>query len=130
MGKVKLLSAKYYSFFVGRIYFTSNDGSQDMFVYQPTFNVLGLKNDKSTEYSIKWKSEGIYNLKLIALHGAFLPNIKYFRKKIGIQFNSTHLVTELKNYATKIVNIYMVYDLDNWSKNPLRNFTLKNCLFG
>ena len=24
----------------------------------------------------------------------------------------------------------MVYDLDNWSKIPLRNFTLKNCLFG
>ena len=23
-----------------------------------------------------------------------------------------------------------MYDLDNWSKNPLKNFTLKNCLFG
>ena len=24
----------------------------------------------------------------------------------------------------------MVYDLDNWPKNSLKNFTLKNCLFG
>ena len=30
----------------------------------------------------------------------------------------------------KIVNVYIVYDLDDWPKNYLRNFTLKNCLFG
>ena len=29
-------------FFIGRIYFTSNVGSQNMFVYEPTFNVLEL----------------------------------------------------------------------------------------
>ena len=31
--KLKLLSAKDYSFLLGRIYFTSDDGSQNMFVY-------------------------------------------------------------------------------------------------
>ena len=30
----------------------------------------------------------------------------------------------------KIVNFYIVYDLDDWPKNYLRNFTLKKCLFG
>ena len=30
----------------------------------------------------------------------------------------------------KIVNVYIVYDLDDWQKNYLRNFTLKKCLFG
>ena len=34
------------------------------------------------------------------------------------------------NYTTKVVNVYNVYDLDYWPKIPLRNFTLKNCLFG
>ena len=29
----------------------------------------------------------------------------------------------------KIVNVYIVYDLDHWPKILLRNFTLKNCLF-
>ena len=101
-----------------------------MFVYQPTFNVLELKEDKDTEYIIGWKSKGVYISKLIALHGAFLPNVKYFRNKIGIQFNSTLLVIEQNNYATKIANVYIVYDLDNWPKNPLRKITLKNCLFG
>ena len=38
-------------------------------------------------------------------------------------------MTEQNNYTTKIVNVYMVYDLDSWPKSTLRNFTLKNCLF-
>ena len=48
--------------------------------------------------------------------------------RIGIQFNNSVLVVE-QNYATKIVNAYIVYDLDDWPKNPKRNFKLKNCLF-
>ena len=43
MEKVKILSTKDYNFFFGRIYFTSNDGSQNMFVYQPTLDILQLK---------------------------------------------------------------------------------------
>ena len=114
---------KGYNFFLDRIYFTSDDGSQNMFVYQLTFNVLELKNDKGTKYIISCKSIGIYNSKVIALHGAFLPNMKYFRNKIGIHFNSTPFVIEQNNCTTKIVNVYIVYDLDNWPKTPLRNFT-------
>ena len=128
--KITSNETKYSNFSLGRIYFTSNDGYQNMFACQPTFNVLELKNDKPTEYIISWKSKRLYKSKLIALHGAFLPNIKYFKNKIGIQFNSTPLVIERNNYVTKIVNVYIVYDLDNWPKNPLINFTLKDCLFG
>ena len=39
-----------------------------------------------------------------------------------MQFNNTPLVIEQKKYALRIVNVYIVYDLDNWPKNPLRNF--------
>ena len=31
---------------------------------------------------------------------------------------------------TKLVNVYIVYDLDTWPRNPTNNFKLKNCLFG
>ena len=79
--KLNSLITKDYNFFLGRIYITSNDGSQNMFIYQPIFNVLGLKN-KSTEYIISWKSKGAYNSKRKALHGAFLHNLKYFWNKI------------------------------------------------
>ena len=45
-----------------------------------TLNVLEIKIDKGTEYVIGWKLKGLYNSKLIALHGAFLSNVKYFGK--------------------------------------------------
>ena len=37
---------KDYNFFFGRIYFTINDGFQNMFVYQPTFDLVQLIKDK------------------------------------------------------------------------------------
>ena len=46
-----------------------------------------------------------------------------------IQFNNTPLIVEQTNYATKIRNAYMIYDLYNWPRIPLRNFTLNNYLF-
>ena len=52
---------------------------------------------------------------------AFLHNGRLSGYKIGIQFNKSVLVVEQNNYATKIVNAYIVYDLDDWS-----NFLLNN----
>ena len=43
---------------------------------------LGLKNNKGTEFIISLESNGTYNSKLIASHGAFLRNAKYFGNKI------------------------------------------------
>ena len=64
-----------------------------MFVYQPTFNTMKKKKD-NTKYFIDWKWKGVYNSKLTPLHGALLPNIKYFGNKIGMQFNNTPMVVE------------------------------------
>ena len=36
--------------FFKQIYFTSNDGSQNTFAYQPTLNILDLKKDKGTNH--------------------------------------------------------------------------------
>ena len=127
--KVKLLSTKDYSFFLGRIYFTNDDGLQNMFVYQPTYNVIKYLNT-STEYITSWRSKGVYNAKLIPIKNHSLPNIKYFNKKIALQFDYTPLVVEQNNYTPKIVNVFIVFDLDYWPKIPLRNFTLRNCLSG
>ena len=49
------------------------------------------------------------------------------KKRNTIQF--TPLVVEQNIYTTKIINAYIVYDLDNWPKILLNNFKLKNCLF-
>ena len=48
--KLNILITKDNSFFLGRIYFASNDGSQNAFVYQPAVDVLELKKEKVTDY--------------------------------------------------------------------------------
>ena len=49
--KLNSLITKDYKFFLGRIYFTSNDGSQNLFVYQPVLDALELTKDKATNCS-------------------------------------------------------------------------------
>ena len=53
------------------MYFTSDDGSQNMFVYEPTFNMTEFKKDNSPDYVTGWKLKELDNSKLLALHGAF-----------------------------------------------------------
>ena len=43
--------------------------------------------------------------------------------------NKDPLVVKQNNYTSKIVNGYIVYDLDTWPNNLLKKFLLKNCLF-
>ena len=74
LKKVNLLLTKDYNFFLGRIYFTSNDGYQNMFIYQPTFDMLELRKNKGTENIIGSEWKGVYNSKLIALHGVLRKN--------------------------------------------------------
>ena len=94
---------------LGRIYFTSNDGSQNTIVYQPTLDALELKKDNGTDYVLSWKSKGVFNSKLTPLYTAFLNSIKLSEYRIGIKFA---LAVQQNNYLTKIVNFYIVYDLD------------------
>ena len=65
--RLNSLITKDYNFLLGRIYFISDDGFQNIFFYQPSFNVLELKIDKGAEYIIGWKPKGVYNYKLINL---------------------------------------------------------------
>ena len=47
-----------------------------------------------------------------------------------IKFHIDPLTEEKNNYTTKIVNAYIVSDLDSRLRNPTNNFKLRNCLFG
>ena len=61
-----------------------------MFVYYFIYYV----RIKSSQYANGWKWKGLLTSKLLPLHGAILPNIKYFVPKIVIQFNNNPLVVE------------------------------------
>ena len=108
------------------MFFFDDDGFQNMFVHQPTFNTLELKERKSTEHVVGCISKGLFKSKLFPIHGAFLPNIKYFKYNIGIQFNNTLLIVQLINHTTEAVNDYIVYDFANWPKLPFRKIYIKN----
>ena len=117
-----LITKDYYNFFLGRIYLTSNDGSQNTFVYQPTLDTLELKKDKGSDYVLSWKSKGVFNSKLKPLYTAFLHSIKLSEYKTGIKFDKDPLAVEQNNYLSKIVNVFQ--------RIPSNNFKFKNYLFG
>ena len=58
-----------------------------------------------------------------------MHSIKPSEYRLGIKFDIDPLAVE-QNYLTKIVNVYIIYDLDAWPRNPINNFKFKNCLFG
>ena len=72
----------------------------------------------------------MYNSKLKQGYTAFFHSIKLSGYRIAIKFDKDPLPVEQNNYLTKIVNVYIVYDLDAWLRNPTNNFKFKNCLFG
>ena len=49
--------------------------------------------------------------------------------KKWLKLNKDPLAVEKNNYATKIVNAYIVYDLDASPRNYLNNFRSKNCFY-
>ena len=92
--KLNLLVTKYYNFFLGRIYFTSNDGSQNTLFLST--NTSNFKKDKGTDYVLSWKSEGVFNSKFKLLYIAFLHSIKPFGYRMGIKFDKDPLSVEKK----------------------------------
>ena len=91
-----------------------------MFAYQPVLDTLELKKkDKGTDYIFSWKSKGVYTSKLKPLLSAFSHSIKLSGCRMRIKFDKNPLAVEQNNYATKIANFYIVYDLDFWPKTLL-----------
>ena len=101
-----------------------------MSVYQPTIDTLWLKKDKCTDYIFSWKSKGVYTSKLTPLCIAFLHSIKLSRYSMGIKFDKDPLAVEQNKYIYKIINAYIVCDLDVCPINATNNFKFKHCLFG
>ena len=116
--KINSLITKDYNFFSGRSYFTSNNGSQNTFFYQPTLDTFKLKKDKGIDYVLIWESKGVFYTKLKSLYTTFLSSIKFSEYRIRIKCDKDYLAVEQNNYFTKIVKVYIAYDLDAWTRNP------------
>ena len=68
-----------HNFFLGRMYFISNGGYQNTFVYESILNILELKKYiyKGTDYVLSWKSNEVYNSKLKTMCTASLTSSKF-----------------------------------------------------
>ena len=85
---------------------------KNRFVDQLILHALKLKKVKVTDYILSWKSKGLFNSKLKPLYTAFLNNINLSEYRIRMKLKKDTLSVEQKNYLAKIVNVYIVYDLD------------------
>ena len=65
-------------------------------------------------------------LSLRPLYTAFLHSIKLSEHRIEKKIDKDPLAVEQNNYLTKIVYVYILYDLDAWPKNLINNFKFKN----
>ena len=122
------------SYFWGKNYFQGDDGTQNIFVFQPAYKYFKtikehvLKWGSPNEFIIEWKSKGLNEVIKPPGH-AFLPGIEFTGKKMHAKFKGGCLKQDKPAFNHgKIINIYLVYDLES----NLNNFdpVLENCLFG
>ena len=108
------------SYFLGKNFF-GDDGSPNTFVYQPKRDKLELKKTKALIMFFVG-NQGIFTSKLKPIYTAFLHSKKFSGYKVGVKFDKVPSAVEQNNYVTKIVNTYIVYELNAWQKNPTSNF--------
>ena len=107
------------------MYFTGEDGYQNFLVFASMLSSLILDSNKKVT---KWISTGILfekikpfdtNLKLIMSNLANGREILKFNNSVLVQKSSSSL------YKNFILNLYIVYELNNWPRNPTNTFPLK-----
>ena len=64
------------------------------------------------------------------MYNFFLHSIKLSGYRMWINFDKNPLSEEQNNYAGKIEDVFIVYDLDAWPINPTNNFKFKNSSLG
>ena len=80
--------------------------------YQPILVTLELKKRQRCWLYSLLEIKRIYHSNLKPLYTAFLHSIKCSEYRIRMKFGKDSLAVEQNNYLNKIVNFYIVYDLD------------------
>ena len=115
-------------FLLGRMYFTGDDGYHHFLVFKSVLSSLTLDNTKKAincilkEIPAKRVKPFNNNLELIISNLANGRRILKLISSVLVQRNSFSL------YSNFILNLYIFYEPDNWSRNRTNNFTIKNCL--
>ena len=118
-------------YFLGKTFFCDNC-SQIYYVNQPLPKSLILKNLSSDEYATGWKSKSLYDDEIISRNFNRALKETYFTGfRLAFEFsNSVIAQKNITHTCSKHISLYIVHEIDNWPRNLLNNFILKNCLFG
>ena len=114
----------------GRMYFMGNDGYQNFLVFAPMLSSLTLDNHKKvTDWILIAVSPEKIKPFYTSLEKAMCNVVN---NKVILMFNNSVLVQKGSSslYITFILNLFIVYELNNWPRNPSNIFALKSCLFG
>ena len=117
--------------FIGKGYF-NNDGAQLYLIFQPIYKTITTFSGLTYSVS-EWESKGLSNE---IFTPPYTANKSLFPKLIWnesrIRFKGSCLKQEDKTPFTpkNVVNIFIVYELNTWSRDLNTDFTLKDCLFG
>ena len=97
--KLNSLISKDYNFFLGRNYFTSNDVSQNTFIYHPTLDRLELKEDKGTDDLMMFSAENQSEYSILKLRRCIMFSCitKLSEHRIGIKFDKDPLAIRREN---------------------------------
>ena len=118
------------SYFIRKSHFEEH-GVQNYLVFQPMYRYF--KTDSSYHIS-PWTSKRLSNesIKPPSAPNNFLtPLLNYLGTKIRVQFSGSCLKQDKVTYTHgKIVNIYIVYEINKKDNTVISDLTLENCLFG
>ena len=130
-NQLKKLKTFDLGYFIGKNYF-GEDGTQNYLVFQPLFRYFKVNNN--TNIVLLWKSKGLSDnaIKPPSIsNNSLAPTLNYYYPiKIRVKFTGSCLKQDkvIFNHG-KVVNIYIVYQLDV-STSSDSDPTIKKCLFG
>ena len=111
--------------------FDGGDGFQAYLIFQPVYKFF--KTIGNTDYISSWKSKGLSAESIkppTTSDNSLTPALSYYGTKTRVKFTGSCLKQSKISYTHgKVVNIYIVYELDASSSHN-NDPTLKNCLFG
>ena len=102
------------SFFVGQSYF-NNDGAQFHLIFKPILETIKIYTVPSSDD----RAQNGY------LKDIFSPYVVWDDTKLKLRFNENYLKQNRAPYTPKhVVSLFIVYELDTWSRDLETDFTL------
>ena len=122
------------SYFKGKQYFDEGSSKQNYLVFLPLSKYFKLNSVVGvSDYVLSWQSKGLSNESIkppTTSDNSLNPGLSYKGIKIRVKFTgSCSKQPKLTFTHQKVVNIYIVYELDA-SSSHISDPTIKNCLFG